>query len=996
VTQESTRPEASSAPPHIVSGDQLVRTRLGPAPAPPSIFDDSRGVARLEGCLLAVVAEGSKALATDIALEGEESQLVLEVAGTRSAGWPWSEVISINADGIATDPEGALTQLLEISTADHTFRFLAAAYKVGAWVSVLPAAGRDCWRQLKVEDPTDDTIPEGAVLENDDVVKGNGARELAGALMSDSDAPGVDKNGAEPAPRSVFETESVIEATPAEATSAEATSAEATSAGATSEIETASVNGRLGGNRRMVQESEGPRHDADGVGTEPWATPGPGAASQATPSPEEPSLRTPGPDWLPTPSTPASPPSPAEAFGATPPAEAPQAPVEPGAAFAPGAPAATGAPIPPPGGSASVGAATGRSASETVAGPVNGPPSDETIIRAKRHAKRRLFGRSARSNNRLFSAHPRPVHQRPIHAQPLSTAEIVRNLFTWRTRRAGAAATIANAGATTETTSTTTETTSAVAAATTKTTATTTATGVHARKSGKHAKTGPPARQYSLNRRYATLGLVVLVAGTMAAGSAAAFQPGGKTPVHHVVGPVAPDWPQTHGLINALAPTPKLKFNLVRAQNKPKPASAALLSAPSLQSHEIFAFAPYWTLPSESSFNVADMTTLSYFGLDVNANGTINESGDGWTGYESQDLSDLITRAHAAGDRVVLTAECFNQATLGAVTSNPAAATTLGNELVSLVRAKNLDGVNIDFEGAGSSDQQGLDRMMARLSSIVRAADSHWQITMDTYASSAGDPGGFYDIAGLAPSVDAFFVMAYQMGGPTGSANSQFSGSNFSAGEALDEYSQVVPTSKVILGLPFYGYDWPTTGPSSSASATGPATPVPDSQIETKTNVYWNQASGTAWIAFKSGKQWHQTWFEDPTSLSLKAQLATNAGARGVGIWALGMEGNDPSMLAALVGNGPVIKDYAPSPAGQSVTTGSSTTTSMTRVSTTTSTTEKATTSTTATTAPSSTTTTTEPSTTTTTTDPSTTTTSEPPTTTTSTTDPESTTTTTP
>ena len=326
-----------------------------------------------------------------------------------------------------------------------------------------------------------------------------------------------------------------------------------------------------------------------------------------------------------------------------------------------------------------------------------------------------------------------------------------------------------------------------------------------------------PSRKYSLNRRYATLGLAVLIAGTTAAGTAAAFQPGGTgsaAPAHHVVGPVAPDWPQTHGVMDALAPPPKLRFKLAKAKTKPKPALASLLSAPSLQSHEIFAFAPYWTLPTEASFNVANMTTLSYFGVDVNANGSINESGDGWTGYESQDLSDLISRAHSAGDRVVLTAECFNQATLNAVTSNPAAATKLGNDLVSLVEAKSLDGINIDFEGAGPSDQKGLDRLMASVSSIVRHADSHWQITMDTYASSAGDSQGFYDIGGLASSVDAFFVMAYQMGGPTGSKNSRFSGSYFSADETLKEYLQVVPSSKVILGLPFYGYDWPTTGPA--------------------------------------------------------------------------------------------------------------------------------------------------------------------------------------
>ena len=39
----------------------------------------------------------------------------------------------------------------------------------------------------------------------------------------------------------------------------------------------------------------------------------------------------------------------------------------------------------------------------------------------------------------------------------------------------------------------------------------------------------------------------------------------------------------------------------------------------------------------------------------MNADGTLDESGAGWNGYQSQDLADLVTRAHAAGDRVVLT-----------------------------------------------------------------------------------------------------------------------------------------------------------------------------------------------------------------------------------------------------------------------------------------------------------------------------------------------------
>ena len=71
--------------------------------------------------------------------------------------------------------------------------------------------------------------------------------------------------------------------------------------------------------------------------------------------------------------------------------------------------------------------------------------------------------------------------------------------------------------------------------------------------------------------------------------------------------------------------------------------------------------------------------------------------------------------------------------------------------------------MNFDFEGEGSGDQAGLTNLITSVAGSLRAADPHWQITMDTYASSAGDPGGFYNIPALAPAVDAFFVMDYEL-----------------------------------------------------------------------------------------------------------------------------------------------------------------------------------------------------------------------------------------
>ncbi|HUI03641.1 MAG TPA: glycosyl hydrolase family 18 protein, partial [Acidimicrobiales bacterium] len=365
---------------------------------------------------------------------------------------------------------------------------------------------------------------------------------------------------------------------------------------------------------------------------------------------------------------------------------------------------------------------------------------------------------------------------------------------------------------------------------------------------------------------------------------------------------------------------------LPAATAPPAPAPPSLVDSPTLRAHEIFGFAPYWALPQASSFDVAGLTTLAFFSVGVNPDGTVAESGPGWVGYQSQALADLVTRAHGAGDRVVLTASCFGQAALDRLSADPGAGARLGAELAQLVAAKNLDGVNIDFEGEGSKDRAGLDRLMAGLSAVIRADDPHGQVTMDTYASSAGDAAGFYDVAGLAPSVDAFFVMAYDMENPAvPSPTAPLAGPGFSDVEALEQYGASVSPAKVILGVPYYGYDWPTAGPGLGDPATGTPTPLSYAQVVALgSHLYWDPTTQTPWTSYAVGTQWHQAFFDDPASLALKAQLVNTFHIAGLGIWALGMEGADPAMLAALRGGAPVVKNL---PRGPGATATTSTTT---------------------------------------------------------------------
>jgi spore germination protein YaaH len=360
--------------------------------------------------------------------------------------------------------------------------------------------------------------------------------------------------------------------------------------------------------------------------------------------------------------------------------------------------------------------------------------------------------------------------------------------------------------------------------------------------------------------------------------------------------------------------------HLARATAPPPPAPPSLADEPPLRPHEVFGFAPYWSLGQATGYDLSGYTTIAYFALGVNADGTLQESGPGWDGYESQDFANLVARAHAEGTRVVLTVSCFSQASLDELSSSATAAATLAAAVAAAVAAKNLDGVNIDFEGQGPADQAGLTRLVTAVSSVLHAADPHDQVTIDTYASSAGDPAGFYDVPALAPVVDGFFVMAYDLNlSAAPSAESPITSAALSDAEAAAQYAAAVPPSKVVLGSSFFAYTWPTTNGTMAATPTGAAVPETDAQVFASGRpAYWDPVTDTAWTSYEVGDQWYETYYEDPASLYLVAQLAEQEGFAGVGAWALGMDGNDPQMTAALDGGAPPAWTTSTGPASTS------------------------------------------------------------------------------
>jgi hypothetical protein len=336
-----------------------------------------------------------------------------------------------------------------------------------------------------------------------------------------------------------------------------------------------------------------------------------------------------------------------------------------------------------------------------------------------------------------------------------------------------------------------------------------------------------------------------------------------------------------------------------------------------LPAHQTVGFVPFYELGSISSEDLHGFTDLVYYDVEVRANGSLSESSSslGWASVENGGAGDLVSAGHADGDRVLLSLFSESQSVLGPLSAHAGAdGLRLADEVAHLLSQYGFDGVDLDLEGQDASDRAGFVSFVAAFSNRLRALDKSWTIMLNTYPQSAEEAAGFFDVQALAPYVDELFVMAYDMDSTEiPSADAPLGGADLSDVSALATYVGAGLGPKVILGIPFYGYDFPASGPKNGAAAVGSPYAVTYDQILTSITddghkPIWDPITETPYTVFKRQGQWHQTWFDDPVSVALKTALAAQFRVAGVGAWELGMVGNAPQMISALDGQSTVVK----------------------------------------------------------------------------------------
>ena len=310
---------------------------------------------------------------------------------------------------------------------------------------------------------------------------------------------------------------------------------------------------------------------------------------------------------------------------------------------------------------------------------------------------------------------------------------------------------------------------------------------------------------------------------------------------------------------------------------------------------KVFGWHPYWVGSTYTSYQWNLLSDLCYFSYDASpSTGNNTNASFAWT------TASVVTVAKNNGTKIHICATMFSgHSTFWASTT---AQTTFINNIVSLLNARGGDGVNIDFEGMGSSDKIPFTNFMINLNNALNTANPNYKLSVCLYAV---DWSGTFDVPALNNIVDLFTIMGYDYyysgsttAGPTSPLYNYQTSYNYTVAKSITYYiKQGASPSKLLLGLPYYGREWEVTSNTTPATTTGNFNSsrtlsyiLNNSSIYSATNKHWEGACYSPYYSYQSSSMWRQCFIDDIYSLGRKYDMVNQRGLGGIAIWALGYD----------------------------------------------------------------------------------------------------------
>lgn len=334
----------------------------------------------------------------------------------------------------------------------------------------------------------------------------------------------------------------------------------------------------------------------------------------------------------------------------------------------------------------------------------------------------------------------------------------------------------------------------------------------------------------------------------------------------------------------------------------------------------VYGFLPYWNLKYKDQLQINHLTHLAYFALDLNIDGTSHKKTNakelepGWNKLNSNETKSILYQSKILRQKTIITVTAMDPELIESILNNEDYSENAINSILDVYSAFDFDGINIDFEYVGVPDDNTINNFtnfIIKLKNRCLLVSSLCFIDIDVFGDSASKKR-LWDLEKLHPHLEHIVVMAYDYyrksstkAGPvapiTGSCNqlSQYNCLDQDILSHLNLFTKKIPQEKLVLGIPFYGYEWQTasedflanTYPKTGTLATYQRVQNLLTSPKTSTlSAKWSNISLSPYLVYYDDDKIKQIHFESEQSLRLKTDIVKSTNLKGVAIWALGYE----------------------------------------------------------------------------------------------------------
>lgn len=249
--------------------------------------------------------------------------------------------------------------------------------------------------------------------------------------------------------------------------------------------------------------------------------------------------------------------------------------------------------------------------------------------------------------------------------------------------------------------------------------------------------------------------------------------------------------------------------------------------------------------------------------------------------------ASYVELAHSTGRKVFATVNNFDAGKINLKTllSNGTKRTKLIDALISDMKGKGIDGINVDIELLPEKAARDYLQFMRELSIACRKNDLY--LSVDCYVPFPYN--AYYNIKELGTICDYVVIMCYD----EHYAGSEEAGSVSSlsyVSRGIEETAAVMDKDRIIIALPFYTRVWITDKSGKLRSEALSIKSAKEWITEKNVSLEWLSDIGQNYGSMQDGDEKKEIWMEDEKSMEEKMKLLHENGIQGVAAWKLGQE----------------------------------------------------------------------------------------------------------